>query len=96
VPKAVILTAQVLFRRTEFCGAEFHGEASRFVRGPDRVHRDRHAGPGRGIPQPSVMPKLVPGIDVFGSLREKDVDGRDKPGHDEGEVSRLCGPTLEQ
>ena len=29
------------------------------------------------------MPGLVPGIYVFASLiREKDVDGRDKPGHD--------------
>jgi hypothetical protein len=27
------------------------------------------------------MPGLVPGIHVFS--REKDVDGRDKPGHDE-------------
>jgi hypothetical protein len=28
------------------------------------------------------MPGLVPGIDVFGP-EKKDVDGRDKPGHDE-------------
>ena len=28
------------------------------------------------------MPGLVPGIHVFGFLKE-DVDGRDKPGHDE-------------
>jgi hypothetical protein len=28
------------------------------------------------------MPGLVPGIYVFSS-REKDVDGRDKPGHDD-------------
>jgi hypothetical protein len=28
------------------------------------------------------MPGLVPGIHVFSSARE-DVDGRDKPGHDE-------------
>jgi hypothetical protein len=28
------------------------------------------------------MPALVAGIDVFlGSLSDKDVDGRDKPGH---------------
>jgi hypothetical protein len=32
------------------------------------------------------MPGLVPGIHVF-SLGEKDVDGRDKPGHDCGECS---------
>jgi hypothetical protein len=29
------------------------------------------------------MPGLVPGIHVFAAAREKDVDGRDKPGHDE-------------
>ena len=30
-----------------------------------------------------VMPGLVPGIYVFTCLNKKDVDGRDKPGHDE-------------
>jgi hypothetical protein len=29
------------------------------------------------------MPGPVPGIHVFGATCEKDVDGRDKPGHDE-------------
>ena len=29
------------------------------------------------------MPGLVPGIHVFGAISKKDVDGRDKPGHDE-------------
>ncbi|QOZ19457.1 hypothetical protein XI02_33725 [Bradyrhizobium sp. CCBAU 21365] len=29
------------------------------------------------------MPGLVPGIHVFGPDLKKDVDGRDKPGHDE-------------
>jgi hypothetical protein len=29
------------------------------------------------------MPGLVPGIHVLGRFRKKDVDGRDKPGHDE-------------
>jgi hypothetical protein len=29
-----------------------------------------------------VMPGLVPGIHVFLHLIKKDVDGRDKPGHD--------------
>ena len=29
------------------------------------------------------MPGLVPGIHVFVSTSKKDVDGRDKPGHDE-------------
>src|SRR5258708_3256056 len=28
------------------------------------------------------MPGLVPGIHVFATLRKKDVDGRDEPGHD--------------
>jgi hypothetical protein len=31
-----------------------------------------------------VMPGLEPGIHVFTATTEKDVDGRDKPGHDEG------------
>jgi hypothetical protein len=29
------------------------------------------------------MPGLVPGIHVLNVVRKKDVDGRDKPGHDE-------------
>jgi len=29
------------------------------------------------------MPGLVPGIHVFGATVNKDMDGRDKPGHDE-------------
>jgi hypothetical protein len=29
------------------------------------------------------MPGLVPGIHVLTACGEKDVDGRDKPGHDE-------------
>jgi hypothetical protein len=32
---------------------------------------------------PPVMPGLVPGIHVFLQRRSKDVDGRDKPGHDD-------------
>jgi hypothetical protein len=34
-----------------------------------------------------VMPALVAGIHVLGLLRSKDVDGRDKPGHDEEKES---------
>jgi hypothetical protein len=34
-----------------------------------------------------VMPGLVPGIHVWLLFGNKDVDGRDKPGHDEGEVA---------
>jgi hypothetical protein len=33
-----------------------------------------------------VMPGLVPGIHVLLYLSQKDVDGRDKPGHDEKEI----------
>jgi hypothetical protein len=33
--------------------------------------------------QISVMPGRVPGIHVFGTTSKEDVDGRDKPGHDE-------------
>jgi hypothetical protein len=29
------------------------------------------------------VPGLVPGIHVLAALKQKDVDGRDKPGHDE-------------
>jgi hypothetical protein len=29
------------------------------------------------------MPGLVPGIHVLTALQQEDVDGRDKPGHDE-------------
>jgi hypothetical protein len=29
------------------------------------------------------MPGLVPGIHVFFTFQQQDVDGRDKPGHDE-------------
>jgi hypothetical protein len=34
-------------------------------------------------PQLFVMPGLVPGIHVLSPQQQKDVDGRDKPGHDE-------------
>jgi hypothetical protein len=39
------------------------------------------------LPTIRVMPGLVPGIHVLplGSHGKKDVDGRDKPGHDESE-----------
>jgi hypothetical protein len=30
-----------------------------------------------------VMPGLVPGIHVFSTHSKQDVDGRDKPGHDD-------------
>jgi hypothetical protein len=33
-----------------------------------------------------VMPGLVPGIHVLLHLVKKGVDGRDKPGHDEGAI----------
>ena len=36
----------------------------------------------------TVMPGFMPGIHVLASLHTKDVDGRDKPGHDEGLYAR--------
>ncbi len=35
------------------------------------------------------MPALVAGIHVLLEIGKKDVDGRDKPGHDEGKVCRV-------
>jgi hypothetical protein len=32
------------------------------------------------------MPGLVPGIHVLSLVAVEDVDGRDKPGHDEGNI----------
>jgi hypothetical protein len=34
----------------------------------------------------TVMPGLVPGIHVLVSCSKKDVDGRDKPGHDDERI----------
>ena len=39
------------------------------------------------------MPGLVPGIHVFGVAKE-DVDGRDKPGHDDDGESSDKGNTI--
>src|SRR6516164_1352816 len=46
---------------------------------------------GAGAPVNAVMPGLGPGIHVFLSscAGTKDVDGRDKPGHDESEAYAL-------
>jgi hypothetical protein len=41
----------------------------------------------------TVMPGLVPGIHVLGRAR-KDVDGRDKPGHDAWDYSHHTCPSL--
>jgi hypothetical protein len=41
-----------------------------------------------------VMPGLVPGIHVFSSLCDKDVDGRDEPGHDGVDGSRLMAVSI--
>jgi hypothetical protein len=35
------------------------------------------------------MPGPVPGIHVFSAGQQKDVDGRDKPGHDEFEFGTV-------
>ena len=40
-------------------------------------------GPARRRMRKSVMPGLDPGIHVFLKFASQDVDGRDKPGHDE-------------
>jgi hypothetical protein len=45
------------------------------------IHKTRHI----------VMPGLVPGIHVFAASIKKDVDGRDKPGHDEGTGALSAG-----
>ncbi len=37
------------------------------------------------------MPGLVPGIHVFSRRGEKDVDGRDKPGHDREYPCKIDG-----
>jgi hypothetical protein len=34
------------------------------------------------------MPGLVPGIHVLSTVEAKDVDGRNKSGHDDGDLSR--------
>jgi hypothetical protein len=39
----------------------------------------------------SVMPGLVPGIHVFLCWGDKDVDGRDKPGHDAESCFQMIG-----
>jgi hypothetical protein len=36
-----------------------------------------------GLSAKFVMPGLVPGIHVLAAPQQEDVDGRDKPGHDE-------------
>jgi hypothetical protein len=36
-----------------------------------------------------VMPALVAGIHVFLAARQRDVDGRDKPGHDAEQMETL-------
>jgi hypothetical protein len=38
------------------------------------------------------MPGLVPGIHVLLQWDKKDVDGRDKPGHDKSEGRVCCLP----
>ena len=43
------------------------------------------------FPPTAVMPELVPGIHVFLASGNKDVDGRDKPGHDGGEGTEGAG-----
>jgi hypothetical protein len=60
------------------------------------MDRNELAGSGQGLSSHVdvmiVMPGLVPGIQALPSSVTKDVDGRDKPGHDKG-VLRLIGAT---
>jgi hypothetical protein len=52
--------------------------------GPHPESLTRNSANGIGLARELVMPGLVPGIHVLPSLKpKKDVDGRDKPGHDE-------------
>jgi hypothetical protein len=41
-----------------------------------------------------VMPALVAGIHVFDAVPHKDVDGRNKSGHDDLNSSGFNGPTV--
>jgi hypothetical protein len=50
--------------------------------GPRFRGDERSFGSARPV-VPAVMPGLVPGIHALQRPRKKDVDGRDKPGHDE-------------
>ena len=40
----------------------------------------------RSVLEGVIARSLVPGIHVFGAGEKQDVDGRDKPGHDEMEA----------
>ena len=40
------------------------------------------------------MPGLVPGIHVLLASNKKDVDGRDKPGHDKRHFSKIPATAL--
>jgi hypothetical protein len=46
----------------------------------------QNAANGTGISAKFVMPGLVPGIHVLTAQRKKNVDCRDKPGHDEKRI----------
>jgi hypothetical protein len=47
-----------------------------------------HSRPKDGV----ASARLCPAIHVFRRRQKKDVDARDKPGHDERESSGLCLP----
>jgi hypothetical protein len=48
----------------------------------------RHSGPA----SPARAHAIVPGIHVFFVHKKQDVDGRDKPGHDEFNTLALSHP----
>src|SRR5664280_730863 len=63
-------------------------------RSPAPISRSTAAGPRRreGLAAATsavVMPGLVPGIHALQNRCKKDVDGRDKPGHDESVLPAL-------
>src|SRR5258708_23532860 len=62
---------------------------ARGARGELRAGRDRPRRVVSRIKHSAVMPGLVPGIHVLGDEQKQDVDGRDKPRHDEFRLPML-------
>jgi hypothetical protein len=71
------------------------GQISRCAEKAVKPHRHSGARVKPASPErrpPAVMPALVAGIHVFPSVRgDKDVDGRDKPGHDDFNLRASTG-----
>src|SRR5258707_1190248 len=96
-PAAAMLTCAAAATRNEdgSCGSSpVSGRRWSAARSPP-VDVQRSARMSRGvcmISTYSVMPGLVPGIHVFFVHNKQDVDGRDKPGHDEFNTLALSRP----